>query len=202
MFYDASAPEASEKDNPKEHELSLHVIKPALKWLWITTALVITVAIAIGVGVGIWRRHEHEYSSHHPSALLRWGILIDRTFFLTHFYSPSNPVITLAEQHILNDTSLAALVLANGDRHLFFQDNTGLIRRAVRTASNNQWSTSPTLSVDSNAKNHTPLAANQVLSDIIDSPWPSVMPNAYNAQFLRKLILLRSSYIMLQKLMF
>ena len=98
-------------------------------------------------------------------------------FFLTHFYSPSNPVITLAEQYILNDTSLAALILANGDRHLFFQDNTGLIRRAVRTASNNQWSTSPTLSVDSNAKNHTPLAANQVLSDIIDSPWPSVMPN-------------------------
>ena len=54
---------------------------------------------------------------------------------------------------------MAAVSLANGDRHLFFQDNTGLIRRAVRTASNGQWSTSPQLNASANPKNHTPLAA-------------------------------------------
>lgn len=47
--------------------------------------------------------------------------------------------------YTLNDTSLAALPLANGDRHLFFQDDTGLIRRAIRTASNGEWITSPSL---------------------------------------------------------
>lgn len=68
-------------------------------------------------------------------------------FFLAHFYSPSNRDITRAEEFILNGTSLAALTLANGDRQLFFQGVTGLIRRAIRTASNDQWSTSPSLSV-------------------------------------------------------
>lgn len=75
---------------------------------------------------------------------------------LTDFRSPPTPPIL---QHILNDTSLTALSFTNGDRQLFFQDNMGRIRRAVRTASNNQWITNLDLSIDSNAKNHTPLAA-------------------------------------------
>lgn len=95
---------------------------------------------------------------------------------LAHFYSPPappnpnttpHPNITHAPQYILNDTSLTALSLSNGDRHLFFQDNTGLIRRAVRTESNGQWTTSPNLnaSVDPSSnpglkpKIHTPLTA-------------------------------------------
>ena len=69
--------------------------------------------------------------------------------------APSPPNI------ILNDTSLAVLSLSNGDRHLFFQDNTGLIRRAVWIASNKQWNTSSYLNATTNPnpKNFTPLAA-------------------------------------------
>lgn len=107
-------------------------------------------------------------------------------FFLAHSYSPPppqnpkitpHPNITRATQNILNDTSLAALSLANGDRQLFFQDNTGLIRRAIRTASNGQWSTSPSLSVnDTNAKNNTPLAVNVPFGsdDSVDGSEPLV----------------------------
>ena len=93
--------------------------------------------------------------------------------FLAHFHSspaPQNPQITSnpsntrVAQYILNDTSLAALSLPNGDRHLFFQDNAGLIRRVVRTASNNKWSTSQEVSVPSSAKKYTPLAV------ILDGP--------------------------------
>lgn len=78
-------------------------------------------------------------------------------------YSPSAPQnhnITPAAQFILDDTSLAAISLANGDRQLYFQDNSGLIQRAIRTATNNQWSTSANqnLSSNSNPKNYTPLA--------------------------------------------
>ena len=81
---------------------------------------------------------------------------------MTHLASPPvspNHSIIPASQVILNDTSLAALFLANGDRHLFFQDHAGLIQRVVRTASNSRWSTSTNqnLSLSSNPKYYTPL---------------------------------------------
>lgn len=65
-------------------------------------------------------------------------------------------------QFILNDTSLAAALVTNGDRHLFFQDNIGIVRRAVRIASTGQWNTSPHLNATDSAKNHTPLAVTAV----------------------------------------
>ena len=90
-------------------------------------------------------------------------MLFSSNFLLTHFHSPPAPNITHAPQYILNDTSLAAVFLSNGDRHFFFQDNTGLIRRAVRVESNGQWTTSPNLNASadasSNPKRHTPLTA-------------------------------------------
>lgn len=68
---------------------------------------------------------------------------------------------------ILNDTSLAAIMLGNDERHLFFQDNEGAIRQAIHTTLSSSWDTSPHLNVTSNAKYHTPMTAtamnNQVL---------------------------------------
>ena len=66
-------------------------------------------------------------------------------------------------RHILNDTSLAAVILPNNDRHLYFQDSTGHIRYVIRTASTNQWSTSPDSNISASAKNHTPLAVTAFL---------------------------------------
>ena len=94
-------------------------------------------------------------------------------FFFAYFYSPpvqsptaslnpvttSSPKSTSAAQSILDDTSLAALVLPGGDRHFFFQDNNGFIRRAVRSASENQWTISSPLNLSSNPKSLTPLTA-------------------------------------------
>ena len=94
-------------------------------------------------------------------------------FFLANFHSPpapsptapqnpapkSSPNSTIATQYILNDTSLAALVLSDGDRHLFFQDNNGLIRRVIRSASENQWAIDPSRNLSSSPKSNTPLAA-------------------------------------------
>ena len=87
---------------------------------------------------------------------------------LAHFHSPPAPPNSdITSQNILNDTSLVALLLSNGDRVLFFQDNTGLLRRAVRTNSNGQWITSQNLNAStnlppgpsSNPKKYTPLTA-------------------------------------------
>lgn len=79
--------------------------------------------------------------------------------------APQNPVTnsspnsTSATQYILNDTSLAALVLPDGARHLFFQDNNGLILHAIHSVTEDQWTVHPSLDLHSSPKNHTPIAA-------------------------------------------
>ena len=52
--------------------------------------------------------------------------------------TPRTPTNASTAQYILNDTSLGATILPNNDRHLYFQDSTGRIRYAIRTASTNQ----------------------------------------------------------------
>lgn len=108
-------------------------------------------------------------------------------FFLADPYRPlvpqtpqntSNPNITRAEQYILDDTSLAALIHTSGDRQLFFQDNTGLIRNAIRTSEDTQWSMGPDISVSSNVKKHTPLAVNFISDDASPSVTVRMLINA------------------------
>ena len=97
--------------------------------------------------------------------------------FLSHNFSspaPQIPNVTTAAQFILNDTSLAALSLPNGDRQFFFQDSTGRIRRTGRTASNSQWNTSPdsntSVTVPGNPKNHKPLALGVSVLEEVGTP--------------------------------
>lgn len=72
--------------------------------------------------------------------------------------TPRTPTNASTAQYILDDTSLAAAILPNNDRHLYFQDSTGRIRYVIRTASTNQWSLSSDSNISASAKNHTPLA--------------------------------------------
>ena len=72
--------------------------------------------------------------------------------------TPRSPTNASTAQYILNDTSLAAAILPNNDRHLYFQDSTGRIRYVIRTASTNQWDLSPDSNITASPKNHTPLA--------------------------------------------
>ena len=159
MFYDHSLPEVHVNigETTKERAPSYRILKTTLKWPLMVIAAIIAVAISVGVGVGIWRHREHA-----PHKSSRCGVRADLISSLAHFYSPPAPqshTITPAAQFIFNDTSLAVLSLSNGERHLFFQDNTGRIRRAIYTESNNQWSTSPYLNLRPQPKNYTPLAA-------------------------------------------
>ena len=52
--------------------------------------------------------------------------------------TPRTPTNASTAQYILNDTSLAAAILPNNDRHLYFQDSIGRIRYVIRTASTDQ----------------------------------------------------------------
>lgn len=162
MFYDKSFPEVygNIEESTKERAPSNHIFKPALKWPLMVIALVVAAAIAVGVGVGVWRHREHVL--HKSSTVVRCGVRADPICSLAYFHSASAPQshnITPAAKLILDDTSLVALSLFNGDRQLFFQDNTGRIRRAIRPESNNQWSTSPYLDLSSNPKDYTPMVA-------------------------------------------
>lgn len=150
MFHHTSLPEVyhGTEETAKEPGPTYHTSKPSLKRLVVIIAIVIATAVAIGAGVGTWRRHQH--SPHNSSSILN-----DTHPNLNHTSS-------VALGPILNDTSLAALVLANDYRYLFFQDNTGLVRAAIRTPPNGPWSTSADFNVTSNAKKHTPLAATNI----------------------------------------
>ena len=166
MFYNNSLPEAQgNEESTKELVLSLPSIKIALKWPLIVTALLLTAAIAVGVAIGIWRHREHSSHKSFPASNkspsnIRCDVGPDPVLFsaylrspLTSHYNSSTPTT----RFILDDTSLAAISSSDGNRYLFFQDPTGLIRSVVRT--NNQWSTTLNLAPGLNAKNYTPLAA-------------------------------------------
>lgn len=102
----------------------------------------------------MWRRREH--ASPALSTAPQNSVTPSRP---QNPVTSSRPTTTSAAQYILNDTSLAALVLAYGDRQLFFQANNGSIRSAVFTESENQWNLSTYFDLSSNPKSHTPLAA-------------------------------------------
>ena len=167
VLYDSSFPEvfSAIQDSPESPVSSHHNTKAARKWPWMVVTLVVVAAIAVGAGIGTWRHRER--SSELPSSTIRCAPCKDSISSQAHTYSPSVPQnhsSTPAPQYILNDTSLAALSLANGDRQLFFQDNSGVIQRAVRSASNGQWSTRLRLNITTSAKTqpqpkiNTPLA--------------------------------------------
>ena len=65
----------------------------------------------------------------------------------------------ISPSQVLANTSLAIVPSSNGNRRLFFQDQSANIREAVYTASARVWSTSSNIIVTSDAKNYTPIAA-------------------------------------------
>ena len=166
MSYNNLLPEAQgNEESTKELVLSLPSIKIALKWPLIVMALLITAAIAVGVAIGVWRHREHSSDKSFPASNksppnIRCDVAPDPVLFsaylrspLTSYYNSTAPTT----QYILDDTSLAAISSSDGNRYLFFQDPTGLIRTVVRT--NNQWRANLNPATGLNAKNYTPLAA-------------------------------------------
>lgn len=71
----------------------------------------------------------------------------------------SQPTVASASDHlILNDSSLAALTLNDGDRTVLLQDRKGMVRQAIYKISNQKWSITPSPIVASGPRNFTPLA--------------------------------------------
>ena len=66
--------------------------------------------------------------------------------------------VSASSHHILNDSSLAALGINDGDRTVIFQDQVGIVRQATYSDMANKWGMAPSAVVASGPKNSTPLA--------------------------------------------
>ena len=71
------------------------------------------------------------------------------------------PAVPSSKHAVLSDTSIAAVTLPNGDRQVFFQERSGIIRQAVYSTGAKVWAAGNTTSfqVADDARNNTPLAA-------------------------------------------
>ena len=70
------------------------------------------------------------------------------------------------EHQVLNDTSLATVATLGGNRHVYYQDQSGLLRESVYFAPTQNWSSPLSYTIATNAKNFTPISAVQVPGNI------------------------------------
>ena len=68
----------------------------------------------------------------------------------------------------MNDISIAAVTLTNGDRRLFFQDTSGAIRESIYSFAADQWEADIGNIVATDARNNTPIATFDILSELGD----------------------------------
>ncbi|KAL8722590.1 MAG: hypothetical protein Q9225_000946 [Loekoesia sp. 1 TL-2023] len=120
-----------------------------------TIGAMIFIAVCVGVGLGVGLQHRKVVSGRNSAATMT----VTRTTSTSPTTSRQPPPTVLTGREILNDTSLAAIALANGDRRLFFQDHSGAIRQGYYSASTRTWRSDLSYVVAPNAKNNTPIAA-------------------------------------------
>lgn len=126
-------------------------------------ALVVFLFTAITIGLGIeLRKSRRTYSS---TPVTTKYVFIYRNKGTWFAYQARHSVT----QQILNDTSLAAVYMNSGDRHVFFQDPEGHIQQVVYVGSEDQWIVKTNPTGISDARYLTPLAADAQEQDVSTS---------------------------------
>ncbi|KAL8899410.1 MAG: hypothetical protein Q9207_006216 [Kuettlingeria erythrocarpa] len=172
VFYDNSAPEAIEIKSTSSSEAigALPGSDPApaqnsKKWrkaliLVILAAVVVVAALGTGLGVGLPQRAQRNAIANSPSSPTIPGNSSTATVSVSILPSATGRVTNRVFPNALrNNTALAAVTLPKGNRHVYFQDRTGAIRRAIFAAESKLWQASAEEKLIVNAKNNTPLAA-------------------------------------------
>ena len=136
----------------------------------IVMTVIMSLAVGAGAGIGLSKHKSSTYSSEVAASTVTKTASARYVGWFPMFakYEDAEPVNldsptpsdspVLTDRRILDDTSMAALALPNGDRRLFFQDLSGVIRQAFYSAASRQWRADIKYIVASNAKNHTPIA--------------------------------------------
>ncbi|KAL8861897.1 MAG: hypothetical protein Q9178_001766 [Gyalolechia marmorata] len=155
VFFDDSLPEATGVESPDEISNSLSgvaTLNRKSRRMRIIIALVavatILAALSIGLGLGLsYRKRPGPNVAANPTV--------------------TNQVAAKPYHSMADDTAIAAVTLSNGNRQVFFPEESGYIRRALYSAEAGIWQTSINSNLGSAdlpasillAKNSTPLAA-------------------------------------------
>ena len=121
------------------------------KRAWLLTVILISIlALSLGLGLGVGLKKDA------PPLFPAFTTTSTPTSVPTPTTTPS-PIQPI--NGAMNDTSLAAIQLADGNRHPFFQDLNGTLRRAVFSKILNEWQDSVDFIIPNRTpRNNTPLA--------------------------------------------
>ncbi|KAG7004505.1 ToMV susceptible protein tm-1(GCR26) [Physcia stellaris] len=158
IFYSDSPPEAIPTDE-KRNSLQTGSLatspssRLSSRMVIVITAIIAAVIVGLAVGIGMGLGLKRQSASSNVSTMVPSAVAS------TSPSSSSPSTSPLTDKQILDDTSIAALALPNGDRRLFFQDLSGLIRQASHSSSSGEGRADTNYVVASNARTRTPIAA-------------------------------------------
>ena len=159
--HDSSLPEAVEiKSSEDSSKILSDDALPARKsnrrraCLIIAVVILIAAALGLGLGLGLGLSRKDKNDTN-PST-----VQSSTTGSPTTVSTPAQPAATdTALQHsILANTSIAAVTLPNGYRHVYLQEKSGAFRRAIYSPQASLWQASADSSLATSAKSNTPLA--------------------------------------------
>jgi hypothetical protein len=132
-------------------------------WVWVCllVALLVVGAIIGGAVGGTLHSEDKPYTSNGLSS-------IDNSLEASSSAIPASPSTSgtspTPNDTLFNGTALAATILPNGDRRLYFQDAKGVIREAQYNMSTRTWDADVSFRVSSGALKGTSLAADFALT--------------------------------------
>ena len=146
--------ESSEDSSRILSDDAVHAQKSNRRRLILILAILTLIAAVLGLGLGLVLSRKDKNDTNQPTA----SPSISGSS--TTVSMPTQPVATdIALQHnVLTNTSIAATTLSNGLRHVYFQEKSGAIRRAIYFPQASLWQASADSSLVTGAKANTPLA--------------------------------------------
>ncbi|KAL8991997.1 MAG: hypothetical protein Q9169_007461 [Polycauliona sp. 2 TL-2023] len=157
VLYDNSPPEVVASAIEKQYEEpGLHSIDQTPQHrcrrrpIVIVIAIIVIcclVALGIGLGVGLSRRAKRD------------DVVVSN--------SSTTSVLAAPAHGMIDNGSIAAFTLYTGDSHVYFQENSGAIRRALYSHDADKWGAPVDSRLVANAKMSTPLAAVPFFTDTL-----------------------------------
>ncbi|MCJ1382359.1 hypothetical protein MMC17_005472 [Xylographa soralifera] len=134
------------------------------KFIITSVILIIVICVGVGTGVGI-EKHATQSESGVSASTTTTRLLSSTISTTTTTLSKSSPTTSPPIHKILNDTSVAAVTLTNGDQRLFFQDTSGAIRESIYNFAADQWEADTGNIIATDARNNTPIATFDIMSE-------------------------------------
>ncbi|KAL8830376.1 MAG: hypothetical protein Q9170_005757 [Blastenia crenularia] len=156
VFYDRHPPEALAIDyqaNASEYPLKTATRKPHTRLIaWFLIAAIMSIAIAPGAGLGVGLRKGGKEDARET------GIPSSASTITTN-PAPATNIDPVLRHGILDNASFATVTLPNNNRHMYFQEKTGALRRAIYPSQAKIWQTTSDPYLPLGAENNKPLAA-------------------------------------------